>query len=182
MPLADPAQVSSERLRRSFQRATLIRSRPYPLFVKSIPEAGAYEVALRTAVLAALAQHPADAASVTEGRNERDSAVWGMEVEPTNPAAASVYVSFAGGDEVTVGFGRTHAYIWDDDPAALAAYIGNILTAVFAGDFEEAGLGDAFARVHVRDGTTARLGNMHLPLPWRLRRQRRYAPLSESRG
>ena len=150
--------------------------------MKSIPEAGTYEAALRTAVLAALAQHPADAAAVTEGRNEQDSTVWGMEVEPVNPAAASVYVTFAGGDEVTVGFGQTHAYIWDDDPAALAAHVGNILTAVFAGDFEEAGFGDAFARMHLRDGTTLRLGKMHLPLPWRWRRKRRYAPLSVSDG
>lgn len=150
--------------------------------MKSIPEAGAYEAALRTAVLAALAQHSSDAATVTEGRNERDSAVWGMEVEPANPAAASVYVSFAGGDEVTVGFGQTHAYVWDDDPVALAAYVEIILTAVFAGDFEEAGVGDAFARVHMGNGRTVHLGIMHLPLPWRLRRKRRYAPLSEGRG
>lgn len=146
-----------------------------------MPEAEVYEAALRGAVLTALAQHPAEAASVTEGRNKRDSTVWGMEVEPANPDAASVYVTFTGGDEVTVGFGQTHAYIWDDDPAALAAYIGSILASVFAGDFEEAGFGDAFARVRLGDGTIVRLGNMHLPLPWRLRRTRRYAPLSKKR-
>lgn len=146
--------------------------------MESIPAAAVYEAALRTAVLAALADHPAGAAAVTEGRNERDSTVWGLQVEPANPAAASVYVTFAGGDEVTVGFGQTHAYVWDNDPAALAGYVGSILAAVFAGDVEEAGFGDAFARVHLRDGTTIRLGNMHLPLPWRVRRKRRYAPLS----
>ena len=95
-----------------------------------------------------------------------------------DPAAASVYVTLTGGDEVVVGIGQTHAYIWDDDPTALAEYLRVLLDAVFAGDFEEAGLGDAFARVHLRDGTTVRLGNMHLPLPWRVRRTRRYAPLS----
>jgi hypothetical protein len=141
--------------------------------VKSVPDAAVYEDALRRAVLAALAAHPAEAASVTEGRNERDSTVWGMEIKPSNPDAASVYVAFPGGDEVTLGFGQTHAYIWDDDPAGLAAYVGGILAAVFAGDFEEAGFGDAFARVHLADGTTVRVGNMHLPLPWRLRRSRR---------
>lgn len=150
--------------------------------MKPVPDAAVYEDALRLAVLAALAKHPTEAASITEGRNERDSTVWGMEVEPSNPEAASVYVTFAGGDEVTVGFGQTHAYIWDDDPAALAAYVGGILAAVFAGDFEEAGFGDAFARVHLGDGTTVRVGNMHLPLPWRFRRTRRYAPLSAQRG
>lgn len=146
--------------------------------MKPVPGAAVYEGALREAVLSALAVHPAEAASVTEGRNTRDSAVWGMEIEPADPAAASVYVTFAGGDEVTVGFGQTHTYVWDDDPAALAAYVGSILTAVFGGRFEEAGMGDAFARVHLPDGTTERVGNMHLPLPWRLRRKRRYAPLS----
>ena len=42
--------------------------------------------------------------------------MWGMEVEPADPAAASVYVTSTGGDEVVVGFGQTHVYIWDDDP------------------------------------------------------------------
>ena len=149
--------------------------------MKPVTNAALYEDALRRAVLAALAKHPAEAATFTEGRNERDSTVWGMEVEPSDPAAASVYVAFTGGDEVVVGFGETHAYIWDDDPAALAEYVGAILDAVFAGDFEEAGQGDAFARVHLHDGTTVRIGNMHLPLPWRVRRTRHYAPLSRQR-
>ena len=146
--------------------------------MKPVPDAALYEDALRRAVLAALANHPAEAATVTEGRNERESAMWGMEIETADPAAASVYVTFTGGDEVVVGFGQTHAYIWDDDPTALAEYLRAVLDAVFAGDFEEAGSGDAFARVHLHDGTTVRLGNMHLPLPWRVRRTRRYAPLS----
>ena len=150
--------------------------------MKPIPDATVYEAALRSAVLAALAKHPADSASVTDGRNERDSTVWGMEVEPADPSAAAVYVTFAGGDEVTLGFGQTHTYLWDKDPAALAAYVGGILDAVFAGDFEEAGFGDGFARVQLRDGTIARVGKMHLPLPWRFRRRRRYAPLSAQRG
>jgi hypothetical protein len=145
---------------------------------KPVPDAARYEDALRRAVLAALAKHPTEAATFSEGRNERDSAVWGMEVEPADTAAASVYVTFTGGDEVVVGFGQTHAYVWDDDPAALAEYVGAVLDAVFAGDFEEAGSGDALARVHLHDGTTVRLGNMQLPLPWRVRRRRRYAPLS----
>ncbi len=92
--------------------------------MKPVADAALYEDALRRAVLQALANHPAETASVTEGRNERDSTVWGMEVEPEDSSAASVYVSFAGGDEVVVGFGQTHTYLWDDDPAALTEYVG----------------------------------------------------------
>ena len=150
--------------------------------MKPIPDAAVYEATLRSALLAALAKHPTGAALVTEGRNEPNHTVWGMEVEPADPAAASVYVTFVGGDEVTIGFGKTHGYLWDNDPAALAEYVGRILDAVFAGDFEEAGWGDAFARVRLRDGTLLRIGNAHLPLPWRFRRRRQYAPLSAQRG
>ncbi len=150
--------------------------------MKPVPDAAAYEDALRRSVHAALATYPPRAATVTEGRNERDSTVWGMEVEPANPSAASVYVTFAGGDEVVVGFGKTHAYFWNDDPPALAEYVGSVLAAVFAGNFEEAGLGNVFARVRLHDGTTARVGAMHLPLPWRLRRKRRYAPFASHRS
>lgn len=146
--------------------------------MKPLSDAAAYEDALRRAVTSALAKYPAKAASVTERRNDGDEAVWGMEVRPAEPAAASVYVTFAGGDEVVVGFGQTHAYIWDDDPVALGVYVGSILASVFEGDFEEGGFGDAFAKVYLADGTTVRLGRMHLPLPWRLRRKRRYAPMS----
>lgn len=146
--------------------------------MKPLAAAGEYEDALRRAVLTALADYPVDAASVTEER----STVWGMEVQPNNRSAASAYVTFTGGDEVVVGFGQTHAYIWDDEPAGLGDYTGAILAAVFAGDFEEAGVGEAFARVRLRDGTTVRVGKMHLPLPWRLRRRRRYAPLAARDG
>ncbi len=47
--------------------------------------------------LCALAQHPAEVAVVTEGRNEGDSTLWGMEVQPARPGATAVHVSYAGG-------------------------------------------------------------------------------------
>lgn len=135
---------------------------------------------MREAVAAALAQYPSDAAAVTEGRNDADASVWGIEVLPARAGAAAAYITFAGGDEVVVGFGKTHAYLWDDDPSRLADEVRLLLTAVFRGDFEEVGDGDGFARVYLPNGEVMRLGAMHLPLPWRIRRRRQYQPLSSA--
>jgi hypothetical protein len=141
-----------------------------------VAEAEAYERALGDAVRQALAAYPPDAAAVREGRAH---GVWSVEVTPVNPAAARCSVAYAGGDEATVAFGGTHAYLWDDDPLVLAARVSELLSAACAGRVEEAGRrGDAFARVVLADGRRVGVGAAHLPWPWRWRRVRRYEPIS----
>jgi len=106
--------------------------------------------------------------------------VWGVDVTPTQPGATPAYVVHQdGSDEVTVGFGQTHVYLWDKDPEVLADEIEQILMGVFAGRIVEAGrAGNSFARVTRRDGSTTVVGAMHLPIPWRFRRGRSYQPYS----
>lgn len=142
------------------------------------PDRAAYEQAIRDALRGALSDYPTDAVTVTEARSGSDADVWGVEVEPRNPAAASVYVSYWGGDEVVLGFGETHTYLWDDSPDALLAEVRDILRAVFAGRVLEAGpTGDSTARLMTPQGRRLTVGAMTLPLPWRWRRARRYASL-----
>ena len=144
-----------------------------------LPDRAVYEAAIRDAVRAALRAYPDDCVEVSEGRNEADSDVWGMEVQPTNPAAAPVYVSYWGTDEVDLGLGETHLYVWDADPAALAEEIQEVLGAVFAGAVEESGVpGDSTARILTPSGRRLTVGSVSLPIPWRWRRVRRYAPLA----
>lgn len=138
----------------------------------------AYRVALRTAVHEALDGHPEDAATVNEGV-DADAGIWGIEITPAASGAATGHIAYGGGDEVAVRFGETHVYMWNDDPRSLADEVRDLLAAVFAGQFVEAGKrGDSFARVATPDGTTTHVGAMHLPLPWRMRRRRTYKPYS----
>ena len=139
-----------------------------------MPDPEAYQDAVRAAVHAALRPYGPDAAVVEE---EQVAARWTIDVAPRRPDAARAGVAYWGGDEVTLEFGETHVYLWDDDPDALGREIGHLLAAVFAGDFEEAGRpGDSFARLRLPDGRTCSVGAMSLPLPWRLRRVRTYLP------
>lgn len=169
---------------RDHSRADL-RTRPfYALLVSRGNEqdaapAAAYQDALRRAVVAALARHPADSASVEEGRNDRYPEIWGIEIKAMRPGAASAYITLVGDDEVVIGFGETHAYLWHADPNALAEEVRQVLTAVFSGHLEESGMRSASrARVILANGDVWRGGSLGLPLPWRLRRRRRYLPLS----
>lgn len=140
---------------------------------------GAYEDALRAGVFAALAGHPADSASLEEERNDSQADIWSLTIHPARVGAATASVTFAGGDEVVLGFGETHAYMWDDDPNSLAEEVRQVLTAVFAGHFEEVGMrNDARVRVMLDDGRVWRGGSMGLPVTWTLRRVRKYLPLS----
>ena len=137
-----------------------------------------YARALRTAVDNALAPHGEGAANLQEAWGE--SVVWSVDITPTRPRAAHAYVTHIGGDEIVLGFGRTHVYMWDDDPGELARQVEGLLTPVFAGRFVEAGpRKDAFARVETADGGLT-VGRISLPLPWRLRRTRCYAAYSDA--
>lgn len=167
MPLL---HVTAHKLRQPTLASASVNRERTPL-----PDRAVYEAAIRDAVRA----YPDDCVEVSEGRNEADSDVWGMEVQPTNPTAAPVYVSYWGTDEVDLGFGETHLYVWDADPAALAEEIQEVLGAVFAGEVEESGVpGDSTARIVTPSGRRLTVGSVSLPIPWRWRRVRRYAPLA----
>ena len=65
----------------------------------------AYRTAVRRALFQALAVHGGEeVADVEEDVNEAHG-VWGLDVTPIVEGAARVYVMYAGGDEVTLGFG-----------------------------------------------------------------------------
>ena len=70
--------------------------------------------------------------------------------------------------------------MWEEDPASLADEVRQVLTAVFAGHFEEVGMRhDARVKVMLHDIRVWRGGSMGLPLPWKRRRVWRYLPLSD---
>ncbi len=103
-----------------------------------------------------------------------------VEVRPRREGAAPVTVGIMG-DELWVRAGRTRFEIWRSkrrpNPATV---LEAILDAVLAGHIEEVGTGDdRFARVSLPDGTVARFGAAHLPLPWSWRRPHRYAPYGD---
>lgn len=82
------------------------------------------------------------------------------------------------GDELIVHFGGTRLEIWSNTRQAPPVdQLKRFLAAIFAGDFVEAGSRkNGFARIRLDDGSVATVGEMHLPVPWRLRRTRRYDP------
>lgn len=138
----------------------------------------AYRTALRHAIGAALTAHSQESANVEEGVRATHPNQWYLEITPYAPGAAAAYIALGGGDEVTLGFGETHTYIWDDDPKALGGEVQEIFEAVFAGSFVEAGpKGDSTSKLVTSHGEVL-VGAIRLPVPWRLRRTRTYAPYS----
>jgi hypothetical protein len=135
-----------------------------------------YYDALQSAVREALAPHGPGAASLRE--EVGGSISWSLDITPVRPGAARAYLTHIGGDEIVLGFGGTHVYMWDDDPQDLARQVELLLTAVFHGRFVEGGpRKDAFAKVETSGGPMS-VGRISLPLPWRFRRKRRYASYS----
>ena len=135
-----------------------------------------YYDALQSAVRAALAPHGPGAASLREEFG--GSISWSLEITPTRPGAAHAYLTHIGGDEIVLGFGGTHVYMWDDDPQELARQVELLLTAVLEGRFVEGGpRKDAVAKVDTTAGPMS-VGRISLPLPWRFRRKRRFTSYS----
>ena len=135
-----------------------------------------YYDALQAAVDAALAPHGPDSASLREELG--GSINWSLDITPARPGAAHAYLTHIGGDEIVMGFGGTHVYMWDDDPQELARRVELLLTAVFHGRFVEGGpRKDAFAKVETSGGPVS-VGRISLPLPWKFRRKRRYSSYS----
>lgn len=120
----------------------------------------------------ALAPYGAGAALVEVLPWDRET--WGIEVQPTRQGCAPVLVGFDGVD-LSVLVSQTW-WDWIVDEATLDA-LRDVVDAVFAGQFEEAGGGEsAFGRVLTRSGLL-RAGHAHWPVPWRWRRKvRRFLP------
>jgi hypothetical protein len=143
------------------------------------PAAEEYEQALRDAVFTALSVHPPGCATVAEDRHPRVTDIWSLTITPSKAGPASTSVTFVGGDEIVLGIGDTHVYLWDDDPEALGEVVRQVLTSVYAGRVQETGMrGDARVKVIMEGWKVWRGGSIGLPVPWPLRRVRRYAPLS----
>jgi hypothetical protein len=143
------------------------------------PEPGDFEREVESVVRAALAPFGEGAAEV-EFEWSAGFGGWFIEVTPRREGAASVSVGCDWNHEVLLSFGHTRLELWNTKrgPTPVEA-LSQYLPAIFSGDFEEAGFGDdRFARVNLPNGKTARVGALHPPLPWALRRRHRYAPYS----
>lgn len=101
--------------------------------------------------------------------------MWFVEVVPQNDLAAPLSVAFDGHDLVTITVGRTWFEVFPVKQVADLDYIGELAAAVFEGNLEETERG-GFGRLSLLDGRVIRIGVLHLPIPWKLRRVRRYAP------
>jgi hypothetical protein len=141
-----------------------------------------YEHALVGAARRALSQYAPEAAALTHGRDSA-TGIWSFDITPTDQRCAAVSCAYVGDDEVTLTFGCTHVYVWDDDPAELSRIVQRYLDAVLAGRFVEAGSrDDAFARLTDETGAHWTAGRVALPLPWRWRRTRTYAAYESPRS
>ena len=135
-----------------------------------------YRAALRQAVEETLTPYGPQAAVIEETVPDTPG-LWCLEVRPTAEGAAPASIAYLGGaDEIVVGFGRTHVYLSDDDHHLLAREVRDLLEAVFAAKFVEAGAcQDGYSKVSTRSGMKG-VGKMHLAWPWRFWRTRTYSP------
>jgi hypothetical protein len=151
------------------------------LAVEPTPEPALSDFGVRTlaAVRGCVACYGDDAATVEVEWSE-PTGMHFVDVRPRSSGAASVTVGIMG-DELWVRAGKTRFEIWRSErrPEPITV-LEATLDAVFAGCLEEAGSGDdRFARISLSDGTVARFGAAHLPLPWSWRRRSRYAPYGQ---
>ena len=136
------------------------------------PEPDRSDLALQEVVRAALSRYPHEAATV-ELRFVDGAGMWFTEVTPTRQGAARLHIA-VDGDDLNVLVGHTWFEIFGG--TADLARITDLAEAVFAGRVEEsATTSGAFARIYAADGMW-NVGVMHLPMPWRWRRPRRYLP------
>lgn len=120
-----------------------------------------------------------EAATVTcEVEFSAPAGMYFTEVEPTRPGAASLSIAHdgsGGGDTLHLTFGHTSFELFPFQETDLG-YLRDLVQAVLAGRVEESGsVRDGHGRIYTNHGVV-RVGAMHLPLPWRLRKTRRYEP------
>ncbi|HEX8080515.1 MAG TPA: hypothetical protein VF557_09935 [Jatrophihabitans sp.] len=128
------------------------------------------DVAVLDLVLEALLPY-AGAAEVTLVWGDR-AGMWFTQVRPRNSRAANLDIAVEE-NTINITVGRTWFEVFGDVQKSLP-YLRDVVDAVFAGAVEESGWKEnAFARIRTKDGLV-QAGAVHLPLPWRLRRVRRY--------
>ena len=129
------------------------------------------DIAVRDLVREALPY--AGAAEVALAWGDR-AGMWFTQVRPRNSRAASLDIAVEEGT-INITVGRTWFEVFGDVQKSLP-YLRELVDAVFAGAVEEAGRKEsAFARIQTKDALV-QVGAVHLPLPWRLRKVRRYEP------
>lgn len=126
---------------------------------------------LVAAVQQALAAYPPDVAKLVVYSDEQS-----IQTEPRNDDAAAVEVSYWGTDEIYVGVGMTDSWIWDGPAGSVEEVLYQVLAAVMAGRFEEAGSLNASGRVQTSESEIRLGGTPVIPRPWRWRHRHTYAP------
>lgn len=139
----------------------------------SPPPLHSWDHALYRLLNDAVAESADGAASVTQAWSER-AGMWFVEVCPSRADAAPISAAFDGDDLLSITIAGTWFEMFPVSEEQLAR-LGRIVRAVLAGRMVEAGRGGrCFARIDTADGPV-RVGAVHAPLPWRLRRRRRFA-------
>jgi len=128
------------------------------------------DVAVLDLVRQALLAYPG-AAEVAMIWGDR-AGMWFTQVRPRNSRAASLDIAVDDDRTLNLTVGRTWFEVFGEVQASLP-YLRDLVDAVFAGAVEESGWHDGFARIKTRDALV-RVGALHLPVPWRLRKVRRY--------
>ena len=146
--------------------------RLYPRPVADANTPSSDDVAVLDLVREALLPYP-DAAEVALEWGDR-AGMWFTQVRPRNSRAASLDIAVEDDRTLSITVGKTWFEVFGDVQASLPE-LRDIVDAVFAGAVEESGWQDGFARIRTKDGLV-HVGAMHLPVPWRLRRVRRYEP------
>lgn len=144
--------------------------------VAMAPDPTPFETEVHAMVRRLVADVGGDAADITFEWGDR-AHMWFVEVAPHRTGAAAVSIACMG-DELTLSFAHTRVELWNykRGPTPLEQ-LEQYLTGILRGEFEEGGSGsDRFARVSLPDGRTARVGSVHLPVPWALRRRKRFQP------
>ena len=95
------------------------------------------------------------------------------EVKPRRPGAARLSVAYQDEDTLNVTVGNIWFEIFGKVESNLD-YLREIVSAVFAGQVQEAGfVGNAFGRIYTKSGPVA-VGAITFPWSWKRRQRRQY--------